>query len=86
MGPIAVAPHLAPFLPAHPVVPTGGEKAFGTVSAAPWGSASILAISWVYIRLMGEEGLRRATQVAILNANYMAKRRADSPSRAARMR
>jgi glycine dehydrogenase len=74
MGPIAVAPHLAPFLPAHPVVPTGGEKAFGTVSAAPWGSASILAISWVYIRLMGGEGLRRATQVAILNANYMAKR------------
>jgi glycine cleavage system P protein (glycine dehydrogenase) len=74
MGPIAVASHLAPFLPSHPVVRTGGERAFGTVSAAPWGSASILAISWVYIRLMGAEGLRRATQVAILNANYMAKR------------
>jgi glycine dehydrogenase len=74
MGPIAVAPHLAAFLPGHPVVATGGEKAFGTVSAAPWGSASILAISWVYIRLMGAEGLKRATQVAILNANYMAKR------------
>jgi glycine cleavage system P protein (glycine dehydrogenase) len=74
MGPIAVGPHLARFLPGHPVVSTGGEEAFGTVSAAPWGSASILAISWVYVRLMGAEGLKRATQVAILNANYMAKR------------
>ena len=74
MGPIAVASHLAPFRPGHPVARTGGERSFGTVSAAPWGSASILAISWVYIRLMGAEGLRRATQVAILNANYMAKR------------
>ena len=74
MGPIAVAPHLAPFLPGHPVVKTGGEKAYGSVAAAPWGSASILCISWVYIRTMGAEGLRRATQVAILNANYMARR------------
>ena len=74
MGPIAVAPHLAPFLPGHPVVKTGGAKAYGSVAAAPWGSASILCISWVYIRTMGAEGLRRATQVAILNANYMAKR------------
>ena len=74
MGPIAVAAHLAPFLPGHPVVPTGGELALGTVSAAPWGSASILPISWVYMRLMGAEGLKRATQVAILNANYMARR------------
>jgi len=74
MGPIAVAAHLAPFLPSHPVVPTGGQKALGTVSAAPWGSASILPISWVYMRLMGPDGLKKATQVAILNANYMARR------------
>jgi glycine dehydrogenase len=74
MGPIAVAAHLAPFLPGHPVVPAGGEKSYGTVAAAPWGSASILCISWVYIRTMGAFGLKRATEVAILNANYMAKR------------
>jgi len=74
MGPISVAAHLAPFLPRHPVVATGGDRAIGAVSAAPWGSASILLISWTYIRLMGAEGLKRATQVAILNANYIAKR------------
>ncbi len=74
MGPIAVASHLAPFLPGHPVVKTGGARSYGTVAAAPWGSASILCISWVYIRTMGAAGLRRATQVAILNANYMARR------------
>jgi glycine dehydrogenase len=74
MGPIAVAAHLAPFLPGHPVVKTGGERALGTVAAAPWGSASILCISWVYVRTMGAEGLKRATEVAILNANYMANR------------
>ena len=74
MGPICVAPHLAPFLPGHPVVATGGEQAIGPVSAAPWGSASILLISWAYIRLMGAEGLTQATKVAILNANYVAKR------------
>jgi glycine dehydrogenase len=74
MGPIAVAAHLAPFLPGHPVVKTGGEKGPGAVAAAPWGSAGILCISWVYMRTMGSEGLRRATQVAILNANYMARR------------
>jgi len=74
MGPISVAAHLAPFLPRHPVVPTGGDRAIGAVSAAPWGSASILLISWTYIRLMGGEGLKRATEVAILNANYIAKR------------
>ncbi|MFZ5470643.1 MAG: aminomethyl-transferring glycine dehydrogenase [Myxococcota bacterium] len=74
MGPIGVAPHLAAFLPRHPVVATGGEKGIGAVSAAPWGSASILLISWVYIRLMGAEGLKRATEVAILNANYVARR------------
>jgi len=74
VGPIAVAAHLAPFLPGHPVVPTGGESPIGSVAAAPYGSPSILPVSWVYIALMGEEGLRRASQVAILNANYMARR------------
>ncbi|MCM2371277.1 aminomethyl-transferring glycine dehydrogenase [Aporhodopirellula aestuarii] len=76
MGPIGVAPQLAPFLPAHPVQrpDTAGEFSIGPVSAAPYGSASILAISYVYIAMMGASGLKRATQVAILNANYMAKR------------
>src|SRR5499427_9387449 len=74
MGPISVAAHLAPFLPRHPLVQVGGDQAIGAVSAAPWGSASILLISWTYIRLMGADGLKRATQVAILNANYIAKR------------
>jgi glycine dehydrogenase len=74
VGPIGVARHLAPLLPGHPVVATGGEQAIGPVAAAPWGSASILPISYVYIGLMGSEGLRRATQVAILSANYMAAR------------
>jgi len=71
MGPICVNEKLAPFLPGHPVVPVGGEKAIGPVSAAPWGSASILIISWAYIALLGREGVRRATEIAILNANYM---------------
>jgi glycine dehydrogenase len=74
MGPIAVAEHLAPFLPGHPVVATGGKQAVGAIAAAPWGSSSILPISWVYIALMGADGLRRATEVAILSANYMAHR------------
>jgi glycine dehydrogenase len=74
MGPIGVAEHLAPFLPGHPVIKTGGAKAIGAVSAAPWGSPSILVIPWAYVRMMGADGLKRATQVAILNANYMAKR------------
>jgi glycine dehydrogenase len=74
MGPIAVGRHLAPFLPGHPVTGLGGEKSLGTVSAAPYGSSSILTISWVYIALMGPDGLKRASEVAILNANYMAKR------------
>jgi len=74
MGPIGCAAHLAPFLPGHPLRSgVGGEQAIGPISAAPWGSAAILPISWVYITLMGSEGLKRATQVAILNANYVAK-------------
>lgn len=73
MGPIGVAPQLMPFLPGHPVVKTGGAEAIGAISAAPWGSASILPISYVYIRLMGGEGLAEATKLAILNANYVAK-------------
>jgi len=74
MGPIGVAEHLAPYLPGHPVTGGGGEQAIGPVSAAALGSPSILPISWMYIAMMGAEGLTRATQVAILNANYMAKR------------
>jgi glycine dehydrogenase len=73
MGPIGVKAHLATYLPGHPVVKTGGEAAIGPISAAPWGSASILPISWMYIALMGGQGLAHATKVAILNANYMAK-------------
>jgi glycine dehydrogenase len=74
MGPICVARHLAPFLPGHPVTHLGGAESIGPVSAAPYGSPSIMTISWVYIALMGRDGLTEATQVAILNANYMAKR------------
>lgn len=75
VGPIGVAPHLKPFLPAHSLVPECGEEQSTTaVSSAPWGSASILPISWGYIAMMGSSGLKRATQVAILNANYIAKR------------
>ena len=74
MGPIGVAAHLVPFLPGHPVTKRGGKHSIGPISAAPYGSASILAISWVYIALMGGDGLTKATKVAILNANYMAKR------------
>jgi glycine dehydrogenase len=75
MGPIGVAKHLAPFLPGHPESEAhAGLEAVGPVSAAPYGSPSILLISWVYIALMGAEGLKKATQVAMLSANYMAKR------------
>ncbi len=74
MGPICVNDKLAPFLPGHPVVGVGGEKAIGPVSAAPWGSASILVISWAYMALLGPRGMRRSSEVAILNANYMAQR------------
>ncbi len=76
MGPIGVAAHLKDFLPGHPVLrpESAGRHAIGPISAAPYGSASILLISWMYIAMMGANGLRRATEVAILNANYMAKR------------
>jgi glycine dehydrogenase len=75
MGPICVAEHLAPYLPNHPVVDVAvGPKSCGTVSAAPWGSPSILPISWAYIRMMGPDGLTEATRIAILSANYVAKR------------
>ncbi len=74
MGPIGVASHLTPFLPGHPVTRLGGPQSIGPIAAAPYGSPSILSISWVYIALMGGDGLIKATKVAILNANYMAKR------------
>jgi len=79
MGPIGVRKHLTPFLPNHPVIAPFGstDQSFGTVSAAPYGSGLILPISWAYIKMMGGAGLRRATQVAILSANYMAKRLSD---------
>ncbi len=77
MGPIGVAAHLAPYLPTHPVIPVGGPESCGTISAAPWGSPSILPISWVYIRMMGPDGLTEATKYAILNANYLSKRLAE---------
>ncbi|MBV9024204.1 MAG: aminotransferase class V-fold PLP-dependent enzyme, partial [Streptomycetaceae bacterium] len=83
IGPVAVRAHLAPYLPNHPLQPIAGPAAtsgvgavegIGPISAAPWGSAGILPISWAYARLMGADGLRRATQVAVLSANYVAKR------------
>ena len=74
MGPIGVKAHLVPFLPTHPVVPVSGKDGIGPVSAAPWGSPSILPISWGYISMMGAMGLKHATEIAILNANYIAKR------------
>ncbi|KDN19486.1 aminomethyl-transferring glycine dehydrogenase [Amycolatopsis rifamycinica] len=74
-GPIGVRAHLAPFLPNHPLQPAAGPATgVGPVSAAPWGSASILPISWAYVRMMGADGLRRATLVAVANANYVARR------------
>ncbi|HEX7941250.1 MAG TPA: aminomethyl-transferring glycine dehydrogenase, partial [Gemmatimonadaceae bacterium] len=74
MGPIAVAAHLAPYLPGHPVVKTGGAKAIHAVSAAPWSSASILLISYAYIRMLGADGMTSSTRYAILNANYIKSR------------
>lgn len=75
MGPIGVVKKLAPFLPGHAVVSgVGGERSFGSVSAAPYGSASILPISYAYIKMMGGTGLKRASELSILNANYMRTR------------
>jgi glycine dehydrogenase len=74
MGPIAVASHLVDYLPSHPVVPVGGRDGIGPVCSAPWGSANILLIAWAYARMMGPDGLKLATEVAILNANYVAER------------
>ncbi len=77
MGPICAAEHLREHLPGHPAAPRRGERAIGAVSAAPYGSPGILPISWMYIAMMGAEGLTAASRVAILNANYMAKRLAN---------
>ncbi len=74
MGPICVAAHLAPFLPGHPIVKMGGSKAIEAVSAAPWGSPSILLISYAYIKMLGRDGVKNATRYAILNANYIKSR------------
>ena len=74
MGPIAVAAHLAPYLPGHSMVRVGGVRAIPAIAAAPWGSASILLVSHGYMRMLGGEGMRRATEVAMLNANYLKAR------------
>lgn len=74
VGPIGVKSHLAPFLPGHPLVKTGGDQAIAPVSGAPWGSASILPISWAYIKMMGGRGLTHATKITLLNANYILSR------------
>ena len=75
VGPIAVKEHLSNFLPGHSVIKSAGpESSFGPIASAPWGSASILPISLMYIMMMGPEGIKKATQVAILNANYVAKK------------
>ncbi|KAI0308887.1 glycine dehydrogenase, partial [Amylostereum chailletii] len=73
-GPICVAEHLSPFLPTHPIVPVGGNKAIDAVAAAPFGSASILLISWAYVKMLGGQGLADSSKIALLNANYMAHR------------
>src|SRR5207249_8811446 len=74
MGPIGVAAHLAPYLPGHPVVKTGGARGGHAVSAAPWGSSSILLISYAYMKMLGRDGMTDATRYAILNANYIKSR------------
>lgn len=76
-SPIGVAAHLKPFLPGHPIVKTGGSKAIDPIAAAPYGSASILSISWAYTKMLGGDGLSHVTKVALLNANYMAERLKD---------
>ena len=78
MGPIGVAAHLGEFLPDHPVVDLGHDTSCGTISAAPWGSAGILPISWAYVSMMGRAGMKKASQIAILNANYIASRLAGA--------
>lgn len=77
MGPICTAAHLTPFLPTHPVIATGGSDPIGPVSAAPFGSASILSISWAYIKMLGGNGLVHSSKLALLNANYMMHRLKD---------
>ena len=74
LSPICVAEHLAPFLPSHPIITVGGERPIDAVSAAPWGSASILLISWAYIKMLGGQGLVDSSKIALLSANYMAYR------------
>ncbi|MEA3147944.1 MAG: glycine dehydrogenase [Verrucomicrobiota bacterium] len=74
VGPIGVKAHLTPYLPSHPLADLGRKSGIGPISAAPYGSASILGIPWIYLRLMGPEGLRHATKIAIANANYVASR------------
>ncbi len=74
VGPIGVAKHLVPFLPSHPLIKCSHTTGIGSISAAPWGSAGILPISWMYLRMMGVEGLRQASSIALLSANYIAKR------------
>lgn len=74
VGPVGVKKHLAPYLPGHPFVKVGGDRAIAPVSAAPWGSAGILPISWAYIKMMGGPGLTHATKITLLNANYILSR------------
>src|SRR5260370_34014228 len=77
MGPIGVAPHLVPFLPSHPVIDLDIPQSCGTVSSAPWGSPSILPISWAYIAMLGPDHLADPTMIAMLSANYVARRLAN---------
>jgi glycine dehydrogenase len=77
VGPVCTAEHLSPFLPGHPVVDTGGENSIPAISAAPYGSALILLISWAYIKLLGSDGLTKASKTALLNANYLAEQLSD---------
>ncbi|VAW13991.1 Glycine dehydrogenase [decarboxylating] (glycine cleavage system P protein) [hydrothermal vent metagenome] len=77
VGPICVAPQLVPFLPGNPVIETGGDKAISAISAAPWGSSLVCLISYGYIKMLGESGLKKSTEMAILNANYIKHRLSD---------